>query len=513
MLCLIKNTLGLVARLLAALACLQLSTAAHANTDRLAGMTKIGSDKPELAIVLFPGADLSAERYVLLAKAIHDSLGEGAAVLIADSWTKIATPIEARGRLQSVLNLMKQNYSDAEARSRIFVAGHSLAGITTNGLVPSMQLGGMILLGSYLPQTIVIGKSLEDYARPVLTLGGEFDGLTGINYLARDVQALQRLAGQDPDTLRTKPVIILPGVNHMQFADGSALDGDFSPALSLDEAHSAMAQAISDFVVLNSDHAAGQKSLSAQRQSAAFRASVALVRPYLATNGVEASWCEQAQVKAAALKPGAFERIGFDTKTYRGALGQAGFVFDKAQVYGDSDTFVLHLPVFIQDSFGPLDISRDHALSPSSFWCKMRSSEALAIDTKKEVSGEAPASCGELNLWAIREALALISTEARSRLSAKYGPIESWKIIKGGDASTSLVEYGPLVIRSQTSSTGQSWVGSKFNFTKKRGAWTLDTYELKSAVDTWPERFAGAHYCKIISPGRVVEWATLLGLK
>ena len=107
----------------------------------------------------------------------------------------------------------------------IFLAGHSLGGIMARESAKKMDLAGLMLFASYLPKSDIAGKDfVSSFPIPVLTLGGELDGLTGINYIAREFMEASK-AKLKLSNIYKKPVILLEGVNHSQFADGYGAKG------------------------------------------------------------------------------------------------------------------------------------------------------------------------------------------------------------------------------------------------------------------------------------------------
>lgn len=477
------------------------------------GMLRVGSDKPRLALMLFPGAFVEKSQYLDVAKAIVEESGNDVSVYIAACFGNVANQLEARLYVQKVLKMM-EDAGGPQARARVFLAGHSQGGIAVYGLPPAMDLGGLIMLGSYLPRTMMIGQSLAGYKKPVLTLGGDRDGLTGLNYIAREAMTAQELSATDSQVVDNKPVILLPGVSHMQFADGSVREGDLPAELGTAKAHALIARRIVNFMQVHAPESdfARRRALTAQRKDV--EATLQILSPYRLTQGVEAAWCERIQVRSAALESEAFKQIDFDTKVYRGLLGQAQFILDKAKVNAEGERFRLHLPVFINEIPGPLDVSKDHALSPESMWCKMRTPEALAEETQQTASGEMPPECAELNRWVIEETLGQLTPLAKARLEHKFGAVKSWEQTSSSESGVDTVVYGPFSIKSKAVSTGQNWIAGDFGLKKSADqSWLLKTVHLKTDRDVLIPAFAGAHYCKVISPGRVVEWATLFGLK
>ena len=158
--------------------------------------------QPKTLLVVFPGAYVPSEKYTDLAKQIVATSNGSIGVFIPHFTANFANPLQAGPAVQEAIDYVSKQ-GVAKAASRVFIAGHSQGGIAANDMPLSYHLGGLILLGSYLPHTAVIGKQLKTYSAPVLTLGGELDGLTGINYLAREYATMADLQSSNANVLCT----------------------------------------------------------------------------------------------------------------------------------------------------------------------------------------------------------------------------------------------------------------------------------------------------------------------
>jgi hypothetical protein len=485
-------------------------------------LTVYSSGQPEQVLVLFPGAFIAPERYQGLAEALVNASHGQVEVAVAQFSGGFANPIQATGRIDQAMALLaKQGYSDVAART--FVGGHSAGGIAGHPAVFSKKLGGLVLLGSYLPHSAVFGASLTTYERPVLTLGGELDGLTGVNYLARDSRALGLLAERDSAVVATKPVIVIRGSSHMQFADGGMLAGDMKPEKDINLTHSEAADIILNFMAANSTLSAPSVRESA---SASLVAQVAatklLLQPLLTAWDKTDSVCKNSQRLVAPLASDGWNQLGIVTRVYDRQSQILRFIADKSAVrilksgMESSLTHQIEIPVYVENPPDPLDISTDHYLASPVLACKMRTLPSIAKETGLTPRTDDAKACAELNVIAIREALALLDgTPFKDRLTQKFGDPTSWNAThepSGDDLDA--WRYGPITVRSESKASGQSWVSGKFAWTKTSSvSWQLDTVELITGTDVFFKPFAGAHYCKIISPLKVVEWATLIGLK
>jgi len=496
--------------------------ASTATKSVVGDLTVYSAGQPEQMLVLFPGAFITPERYQGLAEALVDASHGQVEVAVVQFLGGFANPIQATGRIDQAMALLaKQGYSDVAART--FVAGHSAGGIAGHPAVTSKKLGGLVLLGSYLPHSALLGTSLTTYERPVLTLGGELDGLTGVNYLARDSRALDLLAEGDSAVVATKPVIVMRGSSHMQFADGGMLAGDMKPEKPIDQTHAEAAEIILNFMAANSPSSAPSVRESAAASLVAqVAATKILLQPLITAWDETDSVCKKSQRLVAPLALGGWNQLGLVTRVYDRQSQILRFIADKSAVRivesgpESALTHQIEIPVYVENPPDPLDVSTDHYLASPVLACKMRTLQSIAKETGLTPRAGDAKACAELNVIAIREALALLEgTPFKDRLTQKFGDPASWNTAheSSGDNVDSW-RYGPITVRSESKSSGQGWVAGKFAWTKTSSvSWELDTVELITGTDIFFKPFAGAHYCKIISPLKVVEWATLIGLK
>ena len=499
------------------------ATAGPATKTVVGDLTVYSAGQPDKILVLFPGAFIAPERYQGLAEALVNVSGGQLEVAVAQFSGGFANAVQASSRIDQAMAVLAKQGFRADVAARTFVAGHSAGGIAGHGAVTGKKLGGLVLLGSYLPHSVVLGASLATYERPVLTLGGELDGLTGVNYLARDSRDLQLLADRDQGVVATKPVIVMRGSSHMQFADGGMLAGDLKPEKDIKLTHVEAANIILNFIAANSSMAAPSEREAATESLVAQVADTRiLLQPLLTAWNETDSVCRNSQQLVAPLASNGWDQLGIVTRVYDRQSQILRFIADKSAVralksgIGSALTHQIEIPVYVENPPDPLDVSSDHYLASPVIACKMRTLLSIAKETGLTPRADEAKSCAELNVIAIREALALLDgTSFKERLAQKFGDPSSWTAShEPSSANADLWRYGPITVRSESKSSGQGWVAGKFAWTKKSSvSWDLETVELITGTDIFFKPFAGAHYCKIISPLKVVEWATLIGLK
>ena len=143
----------------------------------------------------------------------------------------------------------------------------------------------------------------------------------------------------------------------------------------------------------------------------------------------------------------------------------------------------------------------------------MRSAAKLSQETGY-AADDPGQNCAELNAKVVLDTLATLTPVQRARFAAKYGDFAAWTQLSTPGDEANLVQLGPLLIRSEKVASGPRWVMGAFRFGQAAaGSWRIDTTQLITGTEVLIPRFAGANYCKVMAPMRVIEWATVFGLK
>ena len=281
-----------------------------------------------------------------------------------------------------------------------------------------------------------------------------------------------------------------------------------------------MAKTIVNFMAVHSD-SANFASVNISNATAELQDVVAstgqLLAPYLKAFDALDPLCPNMQRTAFALDNGAWERVKFDVKYYPSLINEPAFILDKTSVKkGDDGSVTLHLPVFTDYAPNITDVSDNNYLSPRSVFCKMRTQEAFVAESGLS-SSVAFKNCAQLNQLVIQQTLStLTDDQQKARLEQRYGALESWTVTSTPGDKADAVTYGPFVINSTKKATGQDFIGGTFSFAPEKARteiWALETPQLQTPKNLPVQAFAGAYYCKLIAPARVIEWATLFGLK
>ena len=464
--------------------------------------------RPVAALVLFPGAKVAPERYAgLCERLVAETRGE-LLVVAARFYKNFPNPLQCKSRILIAVRLLA-DMGYADAAQRVFLAGHSFGGIMAPKHVHGMGLAGLILLASYPTTSRLQHASLADYAAPALVLGGERDAYTGINFIARESRLIAQLEKKERGLAAGKPVIVLRGINHMQFADGIALPGDFAPEQSLEDAHGVMCHTMICFMRAHGRFLSGDAGAARAFLEKSVLETRALLSPYLAAWDDTADYFLELQKQVAPL---AAHVIHAATRLYCGKMNKYRFIFDKSSVKKTGRGAEVYAPIYFERRSRFIDASRNAYLSVEYAACKFRARDSVAA-AAGEPAGGGVLNCAELNASIIKRALFLITdTAMKERLARRYGALAAWSYESASDELKHTVTYGPFTIVSHRTPSGGAWLSCPFSFCKSGDRWMIETAELQTPVDFSLQRYAGAHYHKLISPLRVIEWATLFGL-
>lgn len=439
-------------------------------------------------LMLFGGASVDVKRYEGLAHRLLDKLPSGI-VVVAKFFAHMPNPLQSKARVKTMLDALEER-GWQNPRSQTFLIGHSQGGMMAYKLAESFDLKGLILLGSYLPRTIGLSSpySLDLYPKPILTLGGELDGLTGIHYMAREYLDAIRYQQQASLDDYSHEVWVLPEINHMQFVDGKHLKGDLQSNNDLFTAHETISNAIHTFVSLQLGSSESEAlSLAADQLR---QTSKELLAPIYEARALDQDLCLNAQSLISGLEDSESVNLAFEPVKINKFLS---FVVSKARITKDSQGSKAVIPYYEENVANLTDVSSFQSLSPETIACKMRSRESIFDALDFAYDGNQDLDCVAANKAIASKTLALLSLQQKQRLEEK-----------GVRLSFELEEQA----------TGIKWLSSFFKFKKiDSNNWVIKTQQLKTKLNTKPESFAGAHYCKLMPASRLMHWALVSALK
>jgi hypothetical protein len=438
--------------------------------------------------LLSPGAQRKPEEYRALAQRIQELSPVPLAVGLASFTAQWPEPFQMASALKSFKSQVTQRAAGPLPDERFLVAGHSMAGIIIQELPAHEKIGGVILLGAYPSNDVLrLGQGLRQAGIPTLIVAGEWDGLTRITRVLDTVLECEGLSPGHPNEKRCakQRVVILPGVNHSDFANGVLQSGDLGGEVDLAAAHTEIALAIAGYwaeVLLHVPESSA--SNIHQRQWKYWVADTkAWARAWSETIAMDERACHEAQRKL--LPRGSPVRWDVTVRTIESV---PGFIIAKPSIEKISENHFRVTAIQSQDRpFNPLDLSlQSRAFTRLS--CKLKSEEALraAAQQDDQLNLIAP-SCGALNKEFYDDVVARLSPEFQLRLQRR-----GLELLFGED----------LPVEG-----GLRWVTRKperrVDLNERRAVVRLPRLQIPANASLQLE---GLHLCQFVPPTQLAEW-------
>ncbi|MBM3464638.1 MAG: hypothetical protein FJX76_21280 [Armatimonadetes bacterium] len=434
---------------------------------------------PDVLLILLPGAGLGPEAYDDLVRSLQQQSSERLWVAVPGFPFNTPAPVGAAWQMRQVLNRAESAAGVSFPAERRFLAGHSLGGVVAQQAAQEFECGGVVLLGAYLAHGVSGVPTAPLYPRPVLTVGGEVDGLTRVTRVA---EAWKEGQGT-PET----PVVVLPGVNHAAFADGRILSDDLPAETTLADAHNAIAGVVDDFLAARAGPVLPQPEREAAqaRLDAAVRDTSPMVEPFLQARAGHDQWVARAARASLGVStiPGArFEVRPKDQEdTPSLALSRPALRTE------NGGQVVLEAPYLEAPPINPLDISTI-PVSGTTLAIKMKSPSATARALGTPLPA-LPAAGAVISQEALDLALASVTPSQRARYLAHGRPL--------------------AVLPDRAVSSGLTWVASSV---LDREAATVASSVLDTGPDL-PLGLADLHYVSVLPPDAAIEWVLVDGLR
>ncbi|KAI6653218.1 hypothetical protein LOD99_3743 [Oopsacas minuta] len=174
------------------------------------------------ALIFIQGANLPADKYTDLLKEVQSRATSALWIAIPEFTLNMPNPLEIQEKIEN----MKEEIAKHVKVEKYFYAGHSLGGYMLSEFVRknSKDLSAIILMGSFLTRDVTRlswpdGEYIIDYPVNVLTVGGELDGMCRVTRMAEAYYKQQvnvKMAKQKDKF----PLVIIGGINHAQYFSG-----------------------------------------------------------------------------------------------------------------------------------------------------------------------------------------------------------------------------------------------------------------------------------------------------
>ena len=475
---------------------------------------------PEIAIIILQGAAIPCDRYVGIASKIQSKLSNLRVwISIPDVFLELPFELTTNIAIDGALkDLQDAGFSSS---SKLYLAGHSLGGTAAAGwtLSNSDKVSGLIQLGSFLDRKY----RYQQINFPVLMVGGEMDGLSRITRLAEEFY--HRVAKQDLNqAIKTSPVVVLEGVNHMQFASGEPSDfvklRDLKAENSEEVSHEMISSVIANFISGDDDALRNQilntaRLLSPIIQAFELEGSVHFNRPNQET--CSQGYCSEGSdwtIKAQEILSGKdeFVKANMNLKISNdyvilSSLPPFGKIYHPKIYEQDRN---VNITTYSQCSWEILDKYLDGGFSPSSakeIGSKMLTRQCSFVFGLNHSKTETPFSidsdfdwCAEINKNALQWA---INNSAE-------------KTINRYNSFGQKLTFGPDVKETN----GFGWVYTTLKFEEnEKNEMVVSAPVMSSDIDApavpifAPDGGNCYHYCKLLSPARAMEWMYVDGLR
>ena len=243
-----------------------------------------GKSGETVALVLIQGASSPPGGYRPFLEALQKvsplPLWVGVPEFIADT----PQPLQFNSKLKESLGAMAKAGMVA---NRTVLLAHSLGGVFAQQHVVSSSgsdVDALVLYGA----TVLRKYRNATFAAPVLTVDGELDGLLRIS---RQAEAWWHQVHRAGGSI-TKPVALLPGLNHWSISSGppppNVRSHDLPSEVAADDGHAAIASVVSSFLVSLFGSSAA-KSAAATAMTKVLDTTAKLVAPLIEALELEGS--------------------------------------------------------------------------------------------------------------------------------------------------------------------------------------------------------------------------------
>ncbi|CAF0967580.1 unnamed protein product [Adineta steineri] len=466
-----------------------------------------------VSFIFLPGAELPPERYVPLLKKVQ---------LVSSYSLWIAIPsfpdnfpiVQLRPKVIDEI-LEKLYKSGMSMNATIFLGGHSLGGIASQALAIKYKnkIFGQILTGAFLERKYELANTI--YPVSTLILSGELDSLARVT---RIIESFHFYSTYPHFTL------IIPGMNHMNTASGNPsshiIKNDIKSEINETIAHQQLSIRISDYINMRLNNQTMTPMLEDNlKQTRLFsqpyfdaldlEGFYHFIPPcYNQTNDncqIGSKWSAYGQKIMSGLNDSIHLNISDKFHIVYKLPEQFPHLDNNCSSIENSSNCTLNIHTVTQNVYDltdEFDTGETHT-SAEEMRVKMISRQVLlkAVDGKEHDFNQTDnqSLCGLINQHALDWAL----EHAGNKTKERYEKIGK-KMIIGDD-------IGPL-------NAGPLWIWTPLQYDLGKDSQGKSFVTVRSPTLRFPSNYsisavAGFHYCKLLSPGRALEWISIDSLK
>ena len=472
----------------------------------------------EAALVLIQDFQIRPEQYLPLAKAVQNASNLTLWVGIPEFFVSDPAPSDIEEGVERIIASLRDAGMEGD---NVAFAGHSLGGASLQRYLVGHSSRGFaqVLLGSFLQRKY---RSIP-YPIPTLTVGGELDGVCRVSRIMESYYHSIIHTPNHTVGIRDFPVVVVEGMSNMQFASGAipqlTKDLDLRPEISYDEAHRKVGALVSAFLDLHAgdSHTLGFLSKAVMR-------SGQFLKPLLTAFELEGYH---------NFKPPCNDKPPNGSCTVGSSWSEQGVVAMgdlKEVIINDSDSFHPSLEFYPHDYLPHLNNS---CSTPSSCTLEVFSVTENVYEELDNVidSGFVPISAYEMRVKMVSRQVMM---EAAGYRDVDFNTSDGYSVCKLinqasynwaiGNASNRTLQrytkYGvPYVMGNDEGPYNifPEWVYNplQYKHTKTAGEDVIivQSPTLRTPKDYFLKISAGFHFCKVLSPARVMEWVYVDSLR
>ncbi|CAE7555330.1 unnamed protein product [Symbiodinium natans] len=468
-------------------------------------------------MVLISGGKVPNHHYQQTAQAIQDSAAQEGLSL----WLVIPTVFQnlciiscfsksfcspLHSAVEAALSAAaKQGWERGRDSEDLWLAGHSLGATCANVLFQAynsskgLPYAGLVVMGGYVDEAG--DYDLIHYPVPVLSLNVELDG-----GLARPGkistwwhQFLQLREQEGSEAVTSKSVIVLPKLNHSDFCPGFDVPGDLPAEVTQSEATRTIGETIAAFLTLHWKGAEGDRASALRLLTRQLEWTEELMTPYLKAQQLERTatdhnvssegtspFCRQAQRVLAGLSAADAQKLevedGFHISSPNLEHCHPAWTVNGSKLLVHSCSHTNFYP----------DISNTGKITAAEeIACKLLSADRVAEQLKTHPEHDR-LPCAAMNRMAVEMAEQLAASSTLQRYRAKG--------------------RGWCFLEDSSSVAGPVWV-FKDRLALKENSTCMAVQSPSMLTDLSARIYPGIHYCKLLSPARVLDWMMTDSLK
>eukprot|EP00301_Raphidiophrys_heterophryoidea_P016267 c25825_g1_i1.p1 GENE.c25825_g1_i1~~c25825_g1_i1.p1 ORF type:complete len:693 (+),score=141.58 c25825_g1_i1:108-2081(+) len=539
------------------------------------------SSLPDISLVWIQGALVPNERYLPLMTRLQQTCTDFRIWIgIPSLPLNTPTPVTIGGGINDVLKTMKAQGMENTIN---FYGGHSLGTVMLQDYItghPELNTSAQILAGGYILRKHYYPSF--SYPFPTLTIGGELDGLARVtrtiaesmynilNVTSSPSSSSPRNGDVSPSTF---PVIMVPGMNHWQFASGNQTSWvrthDLDAEITFDDAYNTVSSHLCDYIQYIASTHVMQKTKKPQQPSRLSPASRRLAAEIIADQAQKrlesavkdtkdfiapvidayllegsrhynakdqfggpgqstcvkglcdgvSEWSKVAQQIIAGTVPGFDVVSPSNFYVQLSASPVSGGDFHLPHISPNNVTRVVNVTTYSQGSW-PKEDNSDNGIaftSASELSVKLASRQCILINSTFNdsipFSVDDPSFCRETNEQAYAKALQNAGDKTLKRYQTIGEPLVfADDVQKGGGPS--FIESALQFNNANTTTANGTVVP----------AIQVVAPACKTEADYWNKHFPFPrpswipdpgcyHYCKLLSPARAMEWVYVDGLR